>query len=681
MRTKSSDFPTQESDNFIVTGRSGSRSILMWGLLSTLLFVTLFALRPTLLQPLDFINYDLLLRHFPDNHASSRVMIVDLDEKSLNRYGQWPWPRYRVAELFERIAAMKPAIIGLDIFFAEPDRTSAGRLLKDIGKAYHLKLAVDRLPGDLSDNDRILAKTLSRGPFVLGNVFQFSRLEKSSEQCVLHPVKVSFMQNTGKQEENTGLPESTGVLCNLTILSENVGASGFFNFSPDSDGMLRRLPMLIQYNGKIYPGLALAIVLKLKETDNLILKKDGDILQSLNYKGNSVPIDKHGQLLIKFRGTHKSYDYISAADIMDGNVSPEKLRGRIALVGTSAVGLKELLNTPFGPIFPGVEVHATVVDNLLSGDFISVPGWANGLVLLFILVLGVSLSLFIAFRSAASGFVVMLLFIAGLWLTTQQTFFRAGLFIGTAFPMAAVICNYIFLTVFRYRLEEKRILSSMRELLLTQDITIESMANLAEYRDQETGGHIKRTRMYVKLLAEHIKKYDKYKHYLSDENIDMLYKSAPLHDIGKVGIPDNILLKSDRLTEEEFAVIKTHTTSGRDVIKSAVRKLGKESFLTIAEEMAHTTRKNGMAQDTRRDFKAIQSPSAAGLWRWPMSMTLSSARGFTNRRWHMPRRWTLLRKAGGRILIPTWWMRFWKSTNSSEISPMNLPMIRKKRNL
>ena len=134
MKTKSSKLPTRDSDNFIVTGRSGSRRILVWGLLSTLFFVILFVLKPTLLQPLDFINYDLLLRNFPNNHASNRVVIVDLDEKSLNRYGQWPWPRYRVAELFDKIAAMKPAIIGLDMVFAEPDRTSAVRLLKDIGK-------------------------------------------------------------------------------------------------------------------------------------------------------------------------------------------------------------------------------------------------------------------------------------------------------------------------------------------------------------------------------------------------------------------------------------------------------------------------------------------------------------------------------------------------------------------
>jgi HD-GYP domain-containing protein (c-di-GMP phosphodiesterase class II) len=588
MKTESRKPPTRDSDNFIVTGRSVSRRIITWGILSTLLFVALFFLKPALLQPLDFMNYDLLMRNFPNNHASSRLVIVDLDEKSLNRYGQWPWPRYRVAELLDKIATLKPAIIGLDIFFPEPDRTSAKLLLKDIKKAYQLKLAIDRLPGELNDNDKILAATLSRGPFVLGNVFQFDRFKKSLGKCILHPVKVSYMQNTAKREEKTGIPESTGVLCNLKILSEKAGASGFFNFSPDQDGMLRRLPMLIQYDGNVYPSLALATVLKLKETDNLILKKKGDILQSINYKRTSIPVDQHGQMMIKFRGPKSSYDYISAADIMDRSVSSERLNGRIVFVGTSAVGLKELLNTPFGPVFPGVEVHATVVDNLLTGDFISTPNWSNGLILLLILVLGLAMSLLIGFRSTVSGLIVTLFFIGGLWLATQQAFSRLGLFVGTAFPIAVVVCNYMFLTVLKYRLEEKKMLSSMRELLLTQDITIESMANLAEYRDHETGGHIKRTRMYVRILSEHIKRHDKYRNFLSNENIDMLYKSAPLHDIGKVAIPDNILLKPDRLTEEEVEVMKTHSTIGHDVIESSIRKLGKNSFLTIAAEMAYS---------------------------------------------------------------------------------------------
>ncbi|MEZ4526417.1 MAG: CHASE2 domain-containing protein [Desulfobacterales bacterium] len=422
----------------------------------TLFFGILFAFRPTLLQEFDFINYNLLLRNFPNNRAGTGLAIVDIDEKSLIRHGQWPWPRYRMAELFDRISGMKPSVICLDVFFPEPDNTSAGRVLKELGDAYNLSLAFDQLPGELRDNDLILAAALARGPFVLGNKFHFSSHIKSSKDCVLHPVKVSFMQNTAKKEENAGIPEGLGVVCNLAMLSEKVDASGFLNFSPDQNGMLRRIPLLIEYKGNLYPNLALATVLKLEGTGHLLLKKNGKKLHTVTYKGTSVPVDPHGRMLIKFRGPKKTYRYISAADILDGTVSPDQLQGQIVFVGTSASGLKDSFSTPFDPTLPGVEVHANVVDNLLTRDFISVPYWSNALILLLVLIMGVSLTLFIGFRSAAFCFTVMLFFIAGLWIAAQQIFFRTGMFAGIAFPIASVFCNYIILTFLKYRLDRRQ---------------------------------------------------------------------------------------------------------------------------------------------------------------------------------------------------------------------------------
>jgi len=568
--------------------RSENRRILIWGILCTLCFALVFVFYPNLLKRLEYLEYDTLLKKFPNNNASKKLVIVDLDEKSLSRYGQWPWPRYRVAQLLDKITAMKPEVISLDIVFAEPDKTSAEPLLKDLQNTFKLKIDVGRLPRELSDNDRMLAETLAKGPFVLGNVFHFNHMKANPGKCVLHPVKHSYVHHVDGQNVRREFPQSTGVLCNLAILSEKVNASGFFNFSPDEDGVLRRLPLLIEYNGNVYPNLALATILKLNKENHILLKHDHNILQSIHYGRHSVPVDRHGQMLIKFRGPEHKYEYIPAADILDSTVSPERLQGKIVFVGTSAMGLKELLNTPLGPVLPGVEVHATTVDNLLTEDFISVPGWANGLVLLLVIVPGLMMSLLISHRNAASCFFVMLLFVSGLWFVTQQIFFQMGFFIATAFPIASIVCTYMYLTVLKYRLEEKKVLSGMRKLLLTQDMTIEIMANLTEHRNQETGGHIKRTRMYVRLLANHIKHQDRYKSFLTDVNIDMLYKSAPLHDIGKVGIPDKILLKPGKLTEEEFEIIKTHTTNGRNLIRSSVRKYGKTSFLAIAEEIAYS---------------------------------------------------------------------------------------------
>ena len=147
--------------------------------------------------------------------------------------------------------------------------------------------------------------------------------------------------------------------------------------------------------------------------------------------------------------------------------------------------------------------------------------------------------------------------------------------------------NQLELKRYRDHLEEL-VKERALELELTQEVTIESLATLAEYRDPETGGHIKRTKRYVKALSERLKYHPKFSGFLNDTIIEMLYKSAPLHDIGKVGIHDNILLKPGKLTSKEFEKMKNHTTSGRDALRTATKKLGTESFLHFAEEIAYT---------------------------------------------------------------------------------------------
>jgi putative two-component system response regulator len=135
---------------------------------------------------------------------------------------------------------------------------------------------------------------------------------------------------------------------------------------------------------------------------------------------------------------------------------------------------------------------------------------------------------------------------------------------------------------------EELVKERTRELELTQEVTIESMASLAEYRDPETGGHIKRTKNYVKALAAHMRGHAKFEAFLDDKTIELLYMSAPLHDIGKVAIEDSILLKPGKLTDEEFDKMKKHTVYGRDAIHGAVKKLGHDSFMRHAEDIAYT---------------------------------------------------------------------------------------------
>jgi response regulator RpfG family c-di-GMP phosphodiesterase len=174
------------------------------------------------------------------------------------------------------------------------------------------------------------------------------------------------------------------------------------------------------------------------------------------------------------------------------------------------------------------------------------------------------------------------------WQASVLTFRGEGIFISPVLPLTVLAGNFSLLTFLKYWHEEKRGKERARELAMVQEATIESMSSLVETRDPETGGHIKRTQNYIALLAQYLKKQPRFGALLDDETIDLLCKSAPLHDIGKVGVSDQILLKPGKLTAEEFEQMKKHTAYGRDAILSAERKLGNISFLRLAREIAYT---------------------------------------------------------------------------------------------
>ncbi len=153
--------------------------------------------------------------------------------------------------------------------------------------------------------------------------------------------------------------------------------------------------------------------------------------------------------------------------------------------------------------------------------------------------------------------------------------------------MKARVRNHLEMKRNRDHLEEV-VAERTRDLALMQEVTIESLAALAEYRDPETGGHIRRTKNYVLLLARYLMEHDRYLDVLNDTSVDLLYKSAPLHDIGKVGVPDSILMKPGKLTGEEFEEMKKHTIYGRDAILTALKRLGENSFLRFAREIAES---------------------------------------------------------------------------------------------
>jgi CHASE2 domain-containing sensor protein len=566
--------------------RKNSRGILLSGALLSLILFFVSLVKPVLTDFLHNRVYDAFLSN-NTGQPSFTPVIVDIDEKSLRQYGQWPWPRYRVAMLLDKLRDLRASSIGLDMMFAEEDRTSIERIGKELSHDLGIEIGFTEIPHDLRNSDRRLADSLSRGNVVLGYQFLFEEAP-DSKSCLLHPLHVNRLGHV-REEENLGLfIRARGVSCNLETLSQAAGTSGFFNVSPDPDGILRRVPLVIEHQGKFYPSLALATLMRSLGMKDLLLKTDDGAAGSLCLNKTVIPLTSKGSLLIRFRGKHKTFQYISAADVLSDRVPRGKIEGKIVFVGTSASGMKELRSTPLDPVFPGVEIHATIVDNILNKDFLSRPKWAPGLESLLALGLGLFSTLVLAWAGAGWSSLLLGGMGAGAWQASAWVFRTEGIFISPVLSLIVLVCNFSLLTFFKYLHEEQRARERTRELAMVQEATIESLSSLTETRDPDTGGHIKRTQNYVSLLAEFLKDQPKFRPFLDDETIELLCKSAPLHDIGKVGVSDRILLKPGKLTEQEFEEMKKHTTYGRDAILAAERKLGRTSFLRFARDIAYT---------------------------------------------------------------------------------------------
>lgn len=352
--------------------------VIVCGILLTLLSAAVFVFNPDIFKVIDRANYSFFLKNLPENGSVNRPVIIDIDEKSIAKYGQWPWPRYLVSRLLENIVALKPSVISLDVIFSEPDRTSVSSVMKGLKGFYGLEFDLHDIPDRITDNDLALADVLKKGPFILSHQFRFDQNKEGRKNFITNPVRVSMLLNSTDIKENARIPESYSVLSNLKLFYEKTEASGFSNSVSDDDGILRRIPLLIRYHGHIYPSLALASVLKHENVNNISLKIENGVLQSINYTGTTIPVDSQGNLMIRFHDPEMSYDYFSASDILDGAVTLDKLEGRIAFVGASAYGLESFQTTPLGLVYTGVEVHATVADNLINSNFVSSPEWLKG---------------------------------------------------------------------------------------------------------------------------------------------------------------------------------------------------------------------------------------------------------------------------------------------------------------
>ncbi len=340
-------------------------------------------------QPLEFLSrienylYDWRVRATLTRQVDPRIVIVDIDEASLGRVGQWPWPRTQVATLVNRLFDDYGArVVGFDVVFPEPgDAEAAGvfeelrqsPLAADPAAVRELAAAQVRLDGDRALAEAFIARDVALG-------FVFKRRVSPEEPAVIGALPAHFAVDDPRVAAVEWV-RPAGFTGNLPALQQAAGAGGFFDTAlVDSDGIVRRSPLFQAYQGRLYSSLALAVARLAEPGADLRFIFDAarpDVLTHVELGKGRAPVDRNGAVLIPFRGPVGSFPYVSAADVLDGTAPAATLQGAIVLVGTSAPGLLDIRPTPVGQEYVGVETHANVVAGLLDGSFPYRPGNAD----------------------------------------------------------------------------------------------------------------------------------------------------------------------------------------------------------------------------------------------------------------------------------------------------------------
>ncbi len=464
----------------------GPSAVVWVGLLLTLLSFALFVWGPPFVQAVSCYACDAVLRQGWRPPQTDAIAIVDLDDASLKRIGQWPWPRDRMAHLTRRLFAAGAAVLGFDILFAERDRSSPLVLQEKLAREYQALLPLEGLTEDQRDFDLQFRRALGEGKSVLGCMMLVAPTEgETGESVRAHPhyrERVIFRGVPGSRPSNPfdTLPCAARFLVPLPRFQEAAEVA-FFNAEPDVDGVLRRQPLVFAVEKRrTYPALALEMLRLYQGATHAFVDCDEDGVLRVRVGSLTIPTDRNGRVLINYRRpcrnplTHLPFPYptYSAADVLEGKVDPKVFDGKLVLIGASAVGLWDLKVTPVASAFPGVQVHATLLDNMLTGDVLRVPRWSELVHTGCILVVGVLLTCVIARGRPWSSFVLTLSFVVLAMLFSVLCLKQYRLVFVPVWPLLTMAILYPVLTMMKYWEEErgKRRVRQMFGAMVSDDV-------------------------------------------------------------------------------------------------------------------------------------------------------------------------------------------------------------------
>lgn len=480
------------------------------GLLLIAAVLLLFKIDPIPLQRLELLASDLRFRIRGERQPGPEVVIVAIDEKSIDQLGRWPWPYTVQARLVDQLTAYGAAAIGYDVVFPESD-TSAGienlQVLREkLAEAFAPSAEPESLetPSDEAtstingssesetlatfldqaiaeaEHDKHFAAALQRSDrTVLGYFFHFSRdevghLSEDKMQRSLQDIRDSkynaIIKQNGVNLQAVPLGAAWAVESNIAVLSQAAWGSGYFNNTSDLiDGVIRRYPLIIKYRNQVdlqgeqdylFPPLGMRVLERYLEGQTTFwISPDGmEKVGIVGRRNIQIPTDTHGGMLINHLGTGEKFPRYSVVDIVEGRheaAPPEVFRDKIVLIGATATGLEDLRVTPFDPTFPGVEIHATTIDNILQGQFLHQPWWDTLYTIASMLLLaGLLIFLFPRLSAVWEAVIAVGLLLSSIALN-YGFFVGAGIWLSLVYPLLSTVVVAAGLILYQYMHEEK----------------------------------------------------------------------------------------------------------------------------------------------------------------------------------------------------------------------------------
>jgi adenylate cyclase len=445
-------------------------------LICLVLLVGVAALRLADFAPIEELRvrtFDFYQRFDPRVKTARPVTIIDIDEPSLKKLGQWPWPRTSIADMVINLANLGAVAIAFDIVFSEPDRLNPDVAAKSM--RYLDELTRNRLR-ELPSNDQVLADSLRRARVVLGETGLAAVVSELDKDLPF----TGFATLGDKAGAEPRFYEFPGLLRNVPVLEKVAAGRGLLTIVPERDGIVRRVPMMLRAQGQMMPSLSMELLRVISGTSTILAKYDEAGVKSLAVRGLDVPTDKNGQLWVHFARQDPSI-YVSAASVLDNTAPLDKIRGKLVLIGTSAVALNDLKTTPVSAAMPGVEIHAQVLEAALTHAVLAQPNYAIAVEFLGAMVLGILVIIFAPSFGPVTLVGVGALFATLLFGASWYFYQYHRLLIDFTYPLLSTTSIYltlIFASFVREQRQRRQIRSAFGQYI--SPALVEQLANSPE---------------------------------------------------------------------------------------------------------------------------------------------------------------------------------------------------------